>query len=595
MSLTPRAVRAKLIDIKGKTQLTIAYCRANHNSSKGFHSIFWVDATSEASLLQSFAEIAAKFSDTAAKFSNDTELRGLVEAKLKSWGLPWLMVLDGYDDSTAFKTPIEYFMPESKYSHFLITSRHSEADDLCLPESRIDVEGMSKAEACDLFFMRSGLRRTEKALKEVDKILDRLEHHALGIDFTGAYFRNRRGSTETMFAEYERRRLKIMENPPRPGHSYRKKLGKNAKDDTALNIFASIQLSYEQLGRDHEEAMPVYEHMLTLFAFLDKQTLTERVFEASCRKMKEPMWPDWLQFFVDGESWEHDIFGDMLKHLQDKLLIKPSDPIAEADEEDEELAKSSASVPQAEVGGDDEQSLGGDLVSNITLHPLIKDWLKLRLTKDQRSEYAMEATQIVQRYLEDLQNSVATFEMSQADKREALSYVVVCQENLKEFCTSAGNGSKDGRAHVLGEGDLVESGQVFALFFEYMGKIDEARELFLRIIAYRKKVSSDEDNDMDLLTSQSLFTEILRLQKDFKKAKELDEEVYRKRMRLLGIDPIFDLEAWQRSNIFTHKSWEQSDRHRQELMEKALWSAHDLGWDLEALGTCLAKAHSVDC
>lgn len=54
--------------------------------------MFWVDASSEASVLQSFAEIAVKLSDTAINFANDSDLRKFVEAKLKSWGHPWYTV-----------------------------------------------------------------------------------------------------------------------------------------------------------------------------------------------------------------------------------------------------------------------------------------------------------------------------------------------------------------------------------------------------------------------------------------------------------------------------------------------------------------------
>jgi len=105
----------------------------------------------------------------------------------------------------------------------------------------------------------------------------------------------------------------------------------------------------------------------------------------------------------------------------------------------------------------------------------------------------------------------------------------------------------------LGEGELADAAETFAVFYEYMGLLNVAQDIFQTLISWRK--ANLGPDDPALLRSTSFFTEVLRLQKNFKEAERLDRHVFGARRKILGDDHV-----------------------------DTLWSAHDLGWDLEALG-----------
>ena len=103
-----------------------------------------------------------------------------------------------------------------------------------------------------------------------------------------------------------------------------------------------------------------------------------------------------------------------------------------------------------------------------------------------------------------------------------------------------------------------------------MGKISEAEVLFTTLINWRKSNTTDEDSA--LLRAKSLYTEVLRLQKNFGEARRWDREVYKTRMDLLAEKGV---------TVFDFATYENADQLTQDLMKDFLWSSHDLGWDLE--------------
>lgn len=445
------------------------------------------------------------------------------------------MILDNYDDVSAFR--IQKYMPRAKTSHFLITSRSPASARLCETGCVVSVDGMEEDEAVDLFFRRAKVPENKQegdALEEALKIVRRLGCHALAIDLSGTYVGDRGLPYLNEFlGEFQSAADLILdqdESQLPPLWEYRRKLateGGDASEETALNVFTSWELSLKQVAPDTNEGKRKI-HLLTLFAFLHNRTLSEKILQAqlSNPKSKEPPW--YLAPYVRRGKWEHRLFVNDLVKLENMALLASWE-------------------------------YKGKAVTNISLHPLVKDWIKLRQPEEKQREFAVEATRMVEIFLVNRQTKVATFNMTQDEKEETLSYVEACQENLTTFFSLENGVDPDDRnaddTGVLGGGRLVEAGEIFALFFEYMGKIDEAHNLFKTVIAWREKTAVS-DKDPQLLVSLSLFTEVLRLQKNFKEAKEVDEKVYNARLETLG-----------------------PNHH------DTLWSAHDLGWDLEALGT----------
>lgn len=104
----------------GKTQLAIAYAKRMHDS---YDSIFWADATSEATLKASFKSIAERIFDVQ-------DLRGLsgeqVVAGVKQWlsdteNTRWLLILDNYDEPKSYK--LNDYYPQASHGSIIITTR----------------------------------------------------------------------------------------------------------------------------------------------------------------------------------------------------------------------------------------------------------------------------------------------------------------------------------------------------------------------------------------------------------------------------------------------------------------------------------------
>lgn len=505
-----------------------------------YDSVFWVDATSEASAQRSFQEIAEKLTHPAPKFETDKMRIEFVERKLKEWNHDFLVIFDNYDDVSAFeKHRLPEFMPHCGLSHFLITSRLSPLSQdivrLCANNCVIEVGGMEESEAEELLVRRAFREPPDPGSDfsvHAKRIVKRLGYHALAIDLSAAYILEREKPLDQFLDEFDKRTKVILSTPPdSPLWEYQKRSG-DQEQATNLAVFASWQLSYNLL-RPEDGKGKVSAYLLNLVAFLYKQGVSEDLFWHQSSQLKEDEFPEWLEFFVDDDDqWDKWKFEDAVKDLRKLSLISSYDP-------------------------------KGDRIRNITLHPLVKDWIKMRLDREEQRIFTVEATNIVHRFLKSQKSSVETFEMGVELKAEALSYVVVCQENLAEFCK--GQRGKDPKR--LGEGELADAGETFALFLEYMGKISEGEALFKTLIKWRASKSTPEDRS--LLRAKSLFTEILRLQKNFREAEKLDREVYDVRKSLLGED-VLDEAAFQRAGP-----------QRKELMKETLWSAHDLGWDLE--------------
>lgn len=98
---------------QGKSQIAIEYCQSSREEYAG---IFWVNANSEDSTLQSYARIAAALnSNSSAEHSERRKAINIVIDYLETWDQRWLLVFDNYDNPEAFPS-IHKFLPECKCS-----------------------------------------------------------------------------------------------------------------------------------------------------------------------------------------------------------------------------------------------------------------------------------------------------------------------------------------------------------------------------------------------------------------------------------------------------------------------------------------------
>lgn len=104
----------------GKTQLAIDFAR-RHRSA--YNSIFWLNATSEATLNVSFRQLAEVVFDqqSLTEFEDEAILEGVRQWLSRHDNTPWLIIFDSYDEPGMYK--IEKFYPKATHGSIIVTTR----------------------------------------------------------------------------------------------------------------------------------------------------------------------------------------------------------------------------------------------------------------------------------------------------------------------------------------------------------------------------------------------------------------------------------------------------------------------------------------
>lgn len=112
---SPRVMILHALGGQGKSQIALEYC---HRSRQTYRGIFWINANSEALVLQSFQRMLMKLtSSSPSSLPQDAEERvEMVKRALEHWQERWLIVFDNYDDPIAFPR-IRRFTPSGKWLH----------------------------------------------------------------------------------------------------------------------------------------------------------------------------------------------------------------------------------------------------------------------------------------------------------------------------------------------------------------------------------------------------------------------------------------------------------------------------------------------
>jgi tetratricopeptide (TPR) repeat protein len=505
---------------QGKTQLAMDFCR-QQRGGKLFTHILWTDASSEQSVKGSFSEISRLITHHSRKFSDLDESVSYVKNTLCKWTDPWLMVLDNYDDPAAFVKNVLDYMPDGINGHFLITSRHRDAERLGTEGTVVEINGMENDEAEELLLRRAGSSKTPENKAQARHIVKRLGYHPLAIDQAGAYIKRRSKLPLHEFLDHFLAREKvILTTIHGTTPEYTRRLNRQEKE-TALSVFTSWELSFQQLDPESEDGKRKAS-VLTMFAFLQGDVVSERVFRAHHEIVKENP-AEWVCSFLDHNGeWDHYAFEDVLLDLRDLSLI------LDCSEDDDDIY-------------------------TVSLHPLVRDWIKLRLQAEEQQKSILEAVEMVHNLLMRHRSNVEGFDMSLRLKTETLSYVTVCEAHIATHAPNERIGGKNRQPFRLGGGQLVDSGEIFALFYQYMGLLQKAQDLLGVVVSSRTQQL--QPTDLKLLASSSFLTEVFRQQRMFKEAEDLDKEIYEARIRTLG-------------------------REHPDTLS----SCHDLGWDLEALG-----------
>jgi len=108
------------------------------------------------------------------------------------------------------------------------------------------------------------------------RIVQQLGYHALAINQAAAYIKKQRIDFASFLDDYKSRRDIILKTTPALTE-YPCKLS-SSDDESALNVFTTWQLSFEQLQEEASDDGREVK-LLTLFPFSDNQDISELLFQ----------------------------------------------------------------------------------------------------------------------------------------------------------------------------------------------------------------------------------------------------------------------------------------------------------------------------
>lgn len=475
----------------GKTQLALKYCRQSMNTQR-HNSIFWVDASTPKTTAQSFAAIEGLIFNCKVDLSKVEASVKRVVAEMSKWRTAWLIVFDNFDEPSLFddegKNIRDYF-PRGKRGSILFTTRNEGTGRL---GHMIEVNRMTEDEGLELLAQTSG----KKSIVEADRndgkdIINRLGYFALAIDQAGAYIRARNLAPGLFIDHFNNRKEKILKEIPALWE-YTKKLS-DAETVTAVSVFTTWEMSFQQIKGDGDQKMKK-EHLLTTSAFLDHRYIHQALFQSHFSRNS----PEWMSIFsVDGVFVDYE-FGDVVAEFKLLSLLEYMEV-------------------HVETG------------IHFAIHPLIQDWIKLRLNFEECQKYTLETIDILAAHINDWvihlpsnQALIAHLNVAMDNNDHYKTEVLENPEmklafsgfasfyvdqgfyaDAEKFChlSIAAWESQVGREHP----ETLNSMAHLAGIYSLRGKYSQAEKLYLKLLDSFKSQFGDEDiNTIHALHNQSI-------------------------------------------------------------------------------------------
>ncbi|KAL9045140.1 MAG: hypothetical protein Q9214_001776, partial [Letrouitia sp. 1 TL-2023] len=393
---------------QGKTQIGLEVCE-NFQVQHRFKVILWINARSEDSVVHAFERFAQQMSQKGSHFS-DTEAKiDYVLQRIEESRRPCLLMFDNYDDLENFKDIRRYFPTEKKHA-VIVTSRHE--DSVYLGDA-ILVSAMSSSEAVTLLFERIGQAQKAEDFKTAEIIVGRLGCLPLAISQAGAYIKSMKIPTGDFMNHYNERASSILRQVP-------------SIWEYGISIFATWELSMEQYSKDAIERDHI-DQMLLFCAILHHEVLDENFLSHMLESLQDL--PLWTKPFQTGNKWDTSKFQQAISRLGRLSLIQ---------------------ILTFKANHFD-----------ISIHPMISEWLKLRIAPSTLLVNIVNAIAIVTCFIQSGSGRKMSFEC----KREIKSYVFSCLRDLDMVEGRDRELLQDWKtAHPTNLGQLVSSKLVIADF-----------------------------------------------------------------------------------------------------------------------------------
>jgi tetratricopeptide (TPR) repeat protein len=415
----------------GKTQIALEYCKQAWRD-RDYQHIFWVDATSLESIRSSYKTIATEFAPGSDKAQGVSSAVDFVKDIIGSLPTPWLMIYDNFDSPRRVPNIPELLPDGDKIAGaILFTSRHLDSSRL---GTTIRIDQMNPSDCLELFFYHTQCEASESNIALATKIIDRLGRLPLAIDQAASYIKTRQLDLNKFENEYVNLSTTSLWSTIPQIWEYKKQVG-NEEVRTALSVCTTWELSFGELEGDLSYRQSV-GRLLSFMALFGRSRLSENLAIALTKQTDQPILRS--EFCLKDGVWDTDKFQDTLVDLYGLSILQSID-------------------------------LGSEL-SSFSLHPMIAEWLKLRIGLSERKRFVEAASAslnlVLVNQLKDLEN--CPFQVGE----KLLSYI----ENLIES------------AHDLIPNDLELSGisnhalLTFARYYCHFEKFDASEALYRKVL-----------------------------------------------------------------------------------------------------------------
>jgi tetratricopeptide (TPR) repeat protein len=461
----------------GKSQLALEYCQQSEKE-KSYSIILWVDATSPITVEQGLTTLARELPKPGFDVKDVEENVRYALGRLSTWQGQWLLVFDNFDDLHSFDSKgIKEYFPRSSNGSILVTSRDRAAKDLGY---YIDVSTMSDEEALELLLQRSETTKSDGNLLNARQIIKRLRCHALAIDQAGAYIRERALDLDLFLEHYNKRREVVLNETPGLW-GYKRKLKTSPEIETKLTVFTTWELSFDLITGD-QNIRDDKKHLLTLLAFFGGNEISDRFFKPYSSRNSS-----WMTSCTTSGAWDEYKFQDIVKELRNLSLVQ-----------------------SLRIQG------SGALLS---VHPLVQDWVKLRINPESRRNYTIEATLV----LSDFIRSQVSHEMAFDIRQLTFSHLEAILQNDQEYLRQQDR---------VPDTTALDATFQFVVFLKDLGRYKVAEELYGHIFEGREGLLGKEHPDT--LTGMNCLAFLLENQGKYGEAEPLYRQTLALREKLLG-------------------------------------------------------------
>ncbi|KAH6383964.1 hypothetical protein HBI60_252390 [Parastagonospora nodorum] len=290
----------------GKTQLAVEFARKHHHR---FSAVFWLDGSSEASLKQSFVDMAQRLprseltAEGAAQLSDATVEADVAVRECQQWlsiqsNPHWLLLIDNVDrdhrdrdDLQAYN--VQAYFPHADHGSILVTSRLSSLQRLLGSGVKVGTVAAEQARA----ILENNASRV---VEDAEVVLELLHGLPLALTQAGSYMRETNASASAYAKHYSRTWERLMKSEARfPLEEYGDR-----------SVLTTWTISYGQVQRQSKEAA----WLLKLWGFLDSGEVWYELIAAGSRLAASMSVPAWLLSVAEDELTYGDAMGLLSRH-----------------------------------------------------------------------------------------------------------------------------------------------------------------------------------------------------------------------------------------------------------------------------------------